>query len=115
MQTSKYYLFDVKTAHDIARPFIDDLKHHLVGHPTINIDEVLNQWFIERLALMGVLHHDPSIEAKMPLGVIIFLNSLPEVIKGSVDSHLYRSVSNMWHPDSSVKSFIKDHTLVINA
>lgn len=115
MTTPKYYLFDIATARDIAKPFIEELSKHLAGNPTVDIDAVLNQWFSERLATMGVLHHDNPIEGNMPIGAVIFLNSLPDVIKGLVDKQLYRAVSNQWHPDASVKTIIKNETLIVNA
>ena len=115
MTTPTYYLFDIATARDIAKPFIDDLRKHLSGNPTIDIDSILNQWFAERLVAMGVLHHDNPIENNMPLGAVVFLNNLPDIIKGLVDKQLYRAVSNHWHPDDSVKTFIKNETLITNA
>tara|TARA_Y100000310_G_scaffold335183_1_gene416601 strand:- start:13066 stop:13413 length:348 start_codon:yes stop_codon:yes gene_type:complete len=115
MTVPNYFLFDITTAREIAKPFIIDLQKHLSGRPEVDIDKVLNQWFAERLVTMGVLHHDNPIETDMPLGVILFLNNLPDVIKGSVDQQLFRAVSNHWHPDTSVKTYIKDQTLVINA
>jgi hypothetical protein len=101
MTTPTYYLFDIATARDIAKPFIDDLRKHLSGNPTIDIDSILNQ--------------DNPIENNMPLGAVVFLNNLPDIIKGLVDKQLYRAVSNHWHPDDSVKTFIKNETLIINA
>jgi len=112
-ERKKHYLFDVSLAMEVARPIVKDLQCHISPHDKMDVYNVINVWFMQRLSDMQLIIFKEHIKTRIPLSAAVFLDALPPQIQAAVDSALYQSVKHMWGPEVQVETKLNFDTLLI--